>query len=98
MHTPAGFAPTPHDQHVGVDKLDWIRFVAWRDDCLGDQHSSMWRQRISAIPQDRDRRIIIPVVDDFLQNIHVATLWKRFEKATGYQLGAWQAIPRARFS
>src|SRR5438270_917422 len=50
----------------------------------------MRRHRIAAMAQDDSRLLVIPVVDDFLQHIDIGARWDGVEKASGYDLGAWQ--------
>src|SRR6266550_119063 len=62
------------------------------NDCLRYKYFSVRFHRVRAIAQDAHRPFVVPVVNDFLQNISVRARWDRVEKASSRELGMWRKI------
>ena len=63
-----------------------MRFVPLRDDHLGEQHFSIVFHCPVDRLQDLDRPLVVPIVDDVLEEIDVGTRRQRFEKIAFYEL------------
>jgi len=74
-----------HDEHVHVeDGREWVFLT---DDHLDDGDSASRSQRLSAVPQDRDGLVVVPGVQDELQQEQVAGR-NGFEEVTAEDPGA----------
>src|SRR5256714_475692 len=60
------------DEHRQVEQFGEAGFVARQDDLLEDDEAGIVGHRPSTRPQDRDRLVVAPVVQDLREDVHVA--------------------------
>src|SRR6478672_2537739 len=69
------------DEHVQIHPLARRRGVTRRDHPLDQQQLACGRDRAANVAQDRDSLLVLPVVDQRLENVQVAILRNALEEA-----------------
>src|SRR5262245_58319594 len=69
------FLTSMSGEHNVVHKLSRVEFVSCRYDKLDKQQPASFTHSLSTIPEDCDRTLVVPVVDDPTQKVSVASGW-----------------------
>lgn len=92
-HQGADVVLRPHrarvDHHPQVEDRDALSLEdRLREDRLDDQQQRAGRHRRPAVAQDRDRAVVVPVVDDVAEQVEVASLGHGVEEAPAHYAAA----------
>ncbi len=77
------FQATHRDQHVDVEQFCFRWRAGGRDDTLHDDEATVRRHRLPAVAQDFLRGLVIPVVDDALEQVGGAAARNGLEEVAG---------------
>src|SRR6478752_2888314 len=82
------FPATGEDQHCGVQAGGIGASCTFRNNDLDEYHCAVRRHSGPAVRQDSDRRVVVPVVNNPLQQVSVCTRWHGFSEVAGHLLGS----------
>src|SRR4029453_1735313 len=79
------FLAADGNHHLNVQQLSPFAMVAGRDHRIGDKNSSLLVHGPPAIREDPDAILIVPVVQDVLQDVSIAAVRNRLEEIARFE-------------
>src|SRR6188508_2341956 len=88
LHPRALSAAWRKHQHLEIQELAEVRAVTVRDDRVDDKHLPAGLHGAVTVSQDLSCPIVIPVMNDVLHHVGVASAWNRGKEVTAHELAA----------
>ena len=76
--------PSEHREHLQVLQQGGGRCLARPQHLFEDQHFARWRHGLSAVLQNLDTALIVPGMQDLLEQVGIRPSWHTLEKAPAY--------------